>query len=87
MIGQLGWGFQLALYKDTCVVAPFALSDGKIYKYNELDTDSVDYIILQSVTSKVVLSRKPSFKERETVEGLVELKSVPFYYKDLKANS
>jgi len=80
MIGELGWGFQMAIYKDSCVVAPFALSDGKIYKYNKLDTDSVDFVLLQSVTRKMVLSKRPSFKEGETVAGLVELKSVPFYY-------
>jgi len=87
MIGELRWGFQMAIYKDSCVVAPFALSDGKIYKYNKLDTDSVDFALLQSVTRKTVLSKRPSFKEGETVAGLVELKSVPFATPLLTTNS
>ncbi len=80
MMGGLGWGFKLLLFKDSCIVAPFALSDGKIYKYNESDKDSVSFVILRTVSKKVILSKQPMFKEGEIVEGLVEMKSVPFYY-------
>src|SRR5687767_1233025 len=41
MIGELGYGFELALFKDSCIVASFGLSDGKIYKYNKSDPDSI----------------------------------------------
>lgn len=84
MIGQLGYGFTLAIFKDSCIVASFGLSDGKIYKYNESDKDSIDFIPLPSVSQKVILSRKPVFQKGDIVAGFVEIKSVPFYYVDLK---
>jgi hypothetical protein len=84
MIGELGYGFELTLFKDSCIVASFGLSDGKIYKYNKSDTASVDFIPLPSITQKVLLSQKPSFQKGEIVAGTVELKSVPFYYTALE---
>jgi len=83
MIGQLGWGFALLLYKDSCSAATYALSDGKIYKYNKSDTDSIDLILLPNTSQKVVLSRKPAFQAGEIVSGAIELKSVPYYYTNL----
>src|SRR5436190_2523990 len=44
MIGELGYGFELLLFKDSCIVASFAISDGKIYKYNKSDRDSISFI-------------------------------------------
>ena len=29
MIGELGYGFELLLFRDSCIVASFAISDGK----------------------------------------------------------
>ena len=84
MIGELGYGFELTLFKDSCIVASFGLSDGKIYKYNKSYADSIDFITLPSISQKVVLSKKPSFQKGEIVAGLVELKSVPFYYTALE---
>lgn len=80
MLGELGWGFQVALFNESCIAASFALSDSSVYKYNRDATDSVDLIFLPSVSKKVVLSKKPAFEKGETVAGLVELKSVPYYY-------
>ena len=80
MIGQLGWGFELVLYKDSCIAASFGLSDGKIYKYKKSDTDSIDLILLPNISQKVVLSRRPAFQPGEIVAGVIELKSIPYYY-------
>jgi hypothetical protein len=83
IFGLLGYGFQLVLFRDSCIVAPFALSDSKIYKHNRSDADSIAFILLPCINHKVVLAKKPIFKEGEIVEGFVDLKSQPFYYKDL----
>jgi hypothetical protein len=80
MIGQLGWGFRLVLFKDSCIVASFGLSDGKVYKYNKSDTDSIDAILLPSVTQSVILSKKPSFQKGEIIAGSIKIISAPYYY-------
>jgi hypothetical protein len=80
MIGELGWGFKLVLFKDSCIVASFGLSDAKIYKYNKSDVDSTDFILLPSITQSVILSKKPSFQKREIVAGAIKIKSVPYFY-------
>ena len=64
MIGQLGYGFTLAIFKDSCIIASFGLSDGKIYKYNESDKDSIDFIPLPSVSQKVNFIEKASIPKR-----------------------
>lgn len=83
MIGELGYGFELKLFGDSCIVAPYGLSDGEIYKYNKTDTKYVNLIKLSSKSHKVFLSKHPSFREGEIIEGYVELDSYPFYYKGL----
>ena len=80
MIGELGWGFQLVLYKDSCIAASFGLSDDKVYKYSKSDTDSISYILLPNASQKVVLSKKPAFQNGEIIAGAIELKSIPYYY-------
>jgi hypothetical protein len=80
MIGELGWGFELVIFKDSCIVASFGLSDSKIYKYNKSDADSIDFILLPSITQNVILSKKPSFQKGEIVAGAIKIKSVPYYY-------
>ena len=80
MIGQLGWGFQLALFGDSCIVSSYALSDGNLYKYNVSDSKLLSFITLPSVAQKLTLSAKPTFTEHERVAGFVELKSKDFYY-------
>jgi hypothetical protein len=83
MIGLLGYGFNLKLIGDSCFVAPYALSDGEIYKINPADNTYGNFIQLPTTVHKVIISKKPSFKEGETVAGFVQLKSNPFYYKGL----
>ena len=84
MIGKLGWGFELALFKDSCFATCFGLSDDKIYKYNKSDTDYMDLIMLPSIFQRITLSKKPSFQKGEIVAGSIELKSVPYYYSNLE---
>lgn len=84
MPGELGYGFELVLFKDSCIIVSFGLSDGKIYKYNESDTISTDFISLSSISQKLVLSKKPLFQKGEIVSGVVKLKSIPFYYTEFK---
>jgi hypothetical protein len=80
MIGQLGWGFNLAIFGDSCIVASFAFSDTEMYKYNVSDSTLLQFISLPSVSQKLILSGKPTFKDGERVAGFVELKSEDFYY-------
>jgi hypothetical protein len=83
MIGGLGYGFELKLFGDSCIAAPYGLSDGQIYKYHKADTKYVNLIKLPTQKHKVALSKHASFKEGEIIEGYVELESYPFYYKGL----
>lgn len=89
MQGGLGWGFQLRIFKDSCFVNAFALSDGKIYKYATTDKTIISFIPLPCLTQKVLLSKRPSFKKGEQIAGFVDLVSNDFYYyineKDSKA--
>ena len=80
MTGELGWGFQLVLVKDSCIAASFGLSDGNVYKYNKSDVDSMSFILLPNVSQKVTLSKRPSYQKGEIISGAIELKSVPYYY-------
>lgn len=84
MNGMLGYGFNLKLIGDSCIIATYALSDGEIYKRNPSDKSYTDFIELPGTVQKVVLSKKPMFKKGEVLTGHVQLKSVPFYYKDLE---
>ena len=76
----LGFGFQLALFGDSCIVASFAYSDAGIYKYNKTDSSLLTAILLPSRTQKLVLTSKPTFIEGATVSGHIELESREFYY-------
>jgi hypothetical protein len=80
MEGELGYGFMLFLFGDSCKAAAFALSDSAIYKYQISDTVLVDFITPQSLTQKVALSKRPLYKEGEVITGLVEIESKEFYY-------
>lgn len=84
MLNKLGYGFALALFRDSCIVAPFALSDAAIYKGKISDTVYTDMIVLPCLIRKVVLPEKPIFKEGEIITGFVALDSYPFYYKSMQ---
>ncbi len=70
MMGELGWGFQLEIYNDSCIAASFGLSDGNIYKYNKSDVDSNSFILLPNVYQKVILAKKPVFQDNEIIAGV-----------------
>ena len=84
MIGMLGYGFSLKIYEDSYVIAPYAISDGDIYLSGPNENTYTNHVILPSIVHQVRLSKKPTFKEGESIAGHVRLKSVPFYYKDLE---
>ena len=79
MYGDIGYGFLLALFKDSCILTSFAYSDSAIYKYNKSDTTLLAFIPVPSSTQKLTLSNTPLYKEGEIVSGLVELESKAFY--------
>ena len=80
MYGEIGWGFQLALFGDSCIVGSYAVSDGKVYKSDISDSMLLSFIELPCVTQKLAISKKPAFIKGERVEGFVELRSKDFYY-------
>jgi hypothetical protein len=84
MTGGYGWGFELIIMPENCLIASFGLSDGKIYKYQKSDTDSLDMILIPPITQKLTLSKKPAFAEGDIISGKVEIKSGPYYYTQLE---
>ncbi len=73
-----GFGFQLALFKDTCIVRHFAKSDMEMYKLKR--SDSVTFgVSVPCKTYTLTLAHHPSFKKGEMVEGVVELESEDYY--------
>ena len=89
MSGLIGWGFQLRIFKDSCIVNTFASSDGEVYRYNTSDKNLLTFIAVPSLMQRVVLSKNPSFEKGERVAGFVDIVSNDFYYsidkKDTKA--
>lgn len=83
MIGMLGYGFSLKLYDDSYIIATYAISDGDIFQSGPNEKEYMNYVVLPSVSHRVRLFKNPLFKEGETVAGQVQLKSVPFYYRDM----
>lgn len=73
-----GFGYQIALFKDTCIVRHFAKSDAKIYKLNK--TDSLNFgVSVRCKTYKLTLTNKPTLKNGDIVEGIIELTSDEYY--------
>ena len=73
-----GFGYQIALFKDTCIVRHFMKSDAEIYKLNK--TDSLTFgVSVPCKTYKLTLSNKPTFKKGDIVEGTIELMSDEYY--------
>jgi hypothetical protein len=83
MASELGWGFRLVLYKDSCIAASFGLSDGNVYKYNRSDADSTNFILLPNISQKVTLSKRPLYQNGDIISGAIEIKSIPYYYTNL----
>ena len=73
-----GFGYQIALFKDTCIVRHFMKSDVKIYKLKK--TDSLSFgVSVPCKNYKLTLANKPTFEKGEIVEGIIELMSEEYY--------
>lgn len=73
-----GFGYQIALFKDSCIVRHFAKSDEEIYKLNK--NDSLNFgVSVPCKTYKLTLTEKPTFKKGEVLEGIIELTSEDYY--------
>ena len=73
-----GFGFQISLFKDSCLIHYISKSDSKIYKLKK--TDSLNYAIaVPCKTSKLTLTNKPVIKKGEVISGIIELTSDDYY--------
>jgi hypothetical protein len=73
-----GFGFQIALFGDTCIVRHFAKSDVEIYKLNK--TDSLTFgISVPCKSYQLTLANKPAMKKGDIIEGVVKLSSEEYY--------
>ena len=73
-----GFGYQIELYKDTCIVHHFATSDAKIYKLKK--TDSLAFgVSVPCKTYSLTLTEKPTIKKGEIISGIVELESEDYF--------
>ena len=73
-----GFGYQIAVFKDTCIIRHFMKTDAEIYKYKK--TDSLNFgVSVPCSTYKLTLTSKPTFKKGDIVEGIIELTSDDYY--------
>jgi hypothetical protein len=73
-----GFGYQIALFKDTCIIRHYAKSDAEIYKLHR--NDSLEFgVSVPCKTYRLTLSKKPTFKKGEVLEGIIELTSEDYY--------
>ena len=73
-----GFGYTVALYKDTCVIRHFSKSDAEIYKLRK--NDPLNFAVSVPCRSySLTLAAKPAFKKGETVQGIIELVSEDYY--------
>jgi hypothetical protein len=73
-----GFGYQIALFRDTCMVVHFAKSDAEIYKLRE--NDSLEFGV--NVPCKhytLTLSERPNFKKGQVLNGVVDLDSENYF--------
>ena len=80
LYGEIGYGFLIALFNDSCILTSFAYSDSAIYKFNKSDTSFLAFIPVPSLNQKLVLSETPSYKDGDIISGFIELESKEFYY-------
>ena len=73
-----GLGFQITLFKDTCIIRHLAKSDVEIYKLNKSDSPGFG-VFVPCRTYNLKLISKPAFKKGEIIEGLIELSSEDYY--------
>ena len=73
-----GFGFQISLFKDSCILRHFISSDTKTYKLKK--TDSLSFgLLVPGTTSKLTLVKSPTYKKDDIVEGIIELTSEDYY--------
>ena len=73
-----GFGYQIELFNDTCLVSYFAISDAEIYKLNK--TDSLTFgVSVPCKSYKLTLTKKPIIKKGEIISGIVELESEEYF--------
>jgi len=74
-----GFGFYLDLFKDSCTITHLAKSDAEIYKLNKSDTTLTFGLSVPCPYKTLTLVNKPTFKEGEIIEGIIELTSQDFW--------
>src|SRR5690554_338825 len=73
-----GFGYQIDLFQDTCIVRHFAKSDAEIYKLKK--TDSLTFgVSVPCKSYKLTLTEKPTIKKGEIISGIIELESEDYY--------
>lgn len=75
----IGFGFYLDLFKDSCAITHLAKSDMPSYKLNRSDTTLSFSLSVPCPEKSLTLVRKPSFKEGEVIEGMIELTSRDYW--------
>ncbi len=73
-----GFGYQIQLSKDTCIVTYFTKTDAEIYKLKKTDLLAFG-VTVPCKNYKLTLVNKPTFKKGESIEGIVELTSEEYY--------
>ena len=74
-----GFGFYLDLFKDSCSITHLAKSDAEIYKMNKSDTILTFGLSVPCPQKNLTLVNKPTFKEGEIIEGILELTSQDYW--------
>lgn len=79
LIGMFsGFGFELALSKDSCRVSYLVTSDMKMYKLKQ--TDSLTFGLQVPCESyKLAFIKQPAFKKDEILEGIIDFTSKEYY--------
>jgi hypothetical protein len=73
-----GFGYQIGLFKDTCIVRHFAKSDTEIYKLSK--TDSLTFgVSVPCKSYKLTLVETPILKKGEIISGIIELESEDYF--------
>ena len=74
-----GFGFYLDLFKDSCTITHLAKSDAEFYKLNKSDTALTFGLSVPCPYKNLTLVNKPTFKEGEIIEGIIELTSSDYW--------
>jgi hypothetical protein len=83
-VGSLsGFGYKILLCKDTCIITYVLKSDAEVLRLHKND-DPVSQLNVPCTAYKLTLSRHPSFKIGETLDGIAELTTAD-YYEDVNA--